>query len=91
MREAWVLLSRGAGDVICCEAEVGSVGAVLSFGAGGGKNWGEGAGLERAAGVRLMWEAWMVFIWVTGAELKGGAVFSSGAGGGEVTREEVFS
>lgn len=91
MREAWVLLSRGAGDVICCKAEVESVGAVLSFGAGGEKNWGVGAVLATAAGDRLRWEAWMVFIWVTGAMLGGGAVFSCGAGGGEVTREKVFS
>lgn len=91
MREAWVLLSSGAGDVICCKAEVGSVMAVLSFGAGGEKNWGGGALLARAAGVKLRWEAWMVFIWVTGAILAGGAVFSCGAGGGAVTRDEVFS
>lgn len=90
MREAWVLLSRGVGDVSCCMAGVGSVGAIVSFGAGGEKNWGVGAVLARAAGDRLMWEAWMVFIWVIGATLGGGAVFSCGAGGGEVTREEVF-
>lgn len=35
MREAWVLLRRGAGDVICCKAGVAFVGTVLSFGAGG--------------------------------------------------------
>ena len=35
MREAWVLLRRGAGDVICCKDGVESAGAVLSFGAGG--------------------------------------------------------
>lgn len=91
MREAWALLSRGAGDVICCEARVESVGAVLSFGAGGEKNWGVGAVLARAAEDRLRWDAWMVFIWVTGAILRGGAVFSCGAGGGGVTSEEVFS
>lgn len=62
MREAWVLLSRAAGE---------SVGAVLSFGAGGRKELGAGAALARAAGDRLRWEAWMVFIWVTGALLGG--------------------
>lgn len=36
MREAWVLLRRAAGDVICCKVE--SVGAMLSFGAAGEKN-----------------------------------------------------
>lgn len=77
--------------MICCKAEVGSVRAVLNFGAGGEKNWGIGAVLARAAGVKLRWEAWMVFIWVTGAILRGGAVLSCGAGGGEVTRDEVFS
>lgn len=91
MREAWVLLSRGAGDVICCKAGVESVGAVLSFGARGEKELGVGAALARAAGDRLRWEAWMVFIWVTGAMLRGGAVCSCGAGGGEVTSEGVFS
>lgn len=35
MREAWVLLSRGVGDVICGMASGESVGMVLSFGAGG--------------------------------------------------------
>lgn len=35
MREAWVLLSRAAGDVTCCKAGLESVRAVLSFGAGG--------------------------------------------------------
>lgn len=54
MREAWVLLSRGVGDVSCCKAGVGSVGAVVSFGAAGEKNWGVGAVLARAAGDRLM-------------------------------------
>lgn len=37
MREAWVLLSREAGDVNCCEAGVEPVGAVLSFDVGGEK------------------------------------------------------
>lgn len=91
MREAWVLLSRAAGDVICCKAGLGSVGAVLSFGAGGKKELGVGAALARAAGDRLRWEAWMVFIWVTGALLGGRAVPSCGAGGGEVTGEGVIS
>lgn len=50
-----------------------------------------GAVLPRAAADRLRWEAWMVFIWVTGAIVRGGAVFSCGAGGGEVTSEEVLS
>lgn len=91
MREAWVLLSRGAGDVICCKAGVKSAGAVLNFGARGEKELGVGAALARDAGDRLRWEAWMVFIWVTGAMLRGGAVCSCGAGGGEVTSEGVFS
>lgn len=92
MREAWVLLSRAAGEVICCKVGVESAGAVLSFGAGGEKNWGVGAVLARAAGDRLRWEAWMVFMWVTGAVVRGGGtVFSCGTGGGEVTREDVFS
>lgn len=86
-----MLLSRGAGERICSEASVEFVGTVLSFGGGGVENWNVGAALERAAGDRLMWEAWMVFIWVMVAALKGGAVFSCGAGGGDVTREEVFS
>lgn len=85
MREAWVLLSRGAGEVICCKAGVESVGTVLSFGAGGEENWRVGADLARAAGDRLRWEAWMVFIWVTVV------VLSCGAGGGEVTSEDIFS
>lgn len=50
-----------------------------------------GSVLARAAGDRLRWEAWMVFIWVTGVILIGGAVFSCGAGGGEVSGDEVFS
>lgn len=62
MREAWVLLSRGVGDVICCKAGVGSVGTVLSFGTVGEENWDVGAVLARAAGERLRWEAWMVLI-----------------------------
>lgn len=62
MREAWVLLKRGAGDVTCCKVSVGTVGAVLSLGAGGEKNWGMGAVRPNAAGERLRWEAWMVFI-----------------------------
>lgn len=33
----------------------------------------------------------MVFIWGTAAILKGGAVFSCGAGGGEVSTDKVFS
>lgn len=89
MREAWVLLSRGAGEVMNAGDE--SEGAVLSFGAGGGKKWGVGAVLARAAGVRLRWEAWIVFIWITGATLRGGAVFRCGTGGGEVTSEEVLT
>lgn len=36
IREAWVLLSSGAGDVICCKVELGPVRAALSFGAEGG-------------------------------------------------------
>lgn len=91
MREAWVLLSSGAGDVICCKVGVEYVGAVLSFGAGGEKKLDVASVLARAAGDRLRWEAWMVFIWVTGTVLKGGAVFSCGAGGGEVTSEEILS
>ena len=91
MREAWVLLSRGVGEMICCEARVGPVGTVLSFGAGGEGNWNVGACLARAAGDRLRWEAWMVFIWVIVAALRGGAVFSCVGGGGDVTSVEVFS
>lgn len=91
MREAWVLLSRGVGDVICSKARVESVETVLSFGAGGEQNWGVGAVLARAAGDRLKWEAWMLFRWVTGATLRGGAVFSCGAGGGDIIIDEVFS
>lgn len=90
MREAWVLLSRAAGEVTCCEAGVETVGTVLSFGAGG-ENWKLGARSLRAAGDRLRWEAWMVFIWVIGAALRGGAVVRCGAGGGEVTSEEVLN
>lgn len=86
-----MLLSRGAGDMTCCEARVESVEVVLSLGAGGEKNWVVGAVLARAAGDRLRWEAWMVFIWVTGAKLRGGAVLSCGTGGGEVTNEEVLN
>lgn len=91
IREAWVLLSRGAGDMICCEAEVEPVGAVFSLDVGGEKKLGVCTVLARATGDRLRWEAWMVFIWVTGAILTEGAVFSCGAGGGEVTSEEIFS
>lgn len=75
MSEAWVLLRRGAGDVICSEAGVESEGAVLSFGAEGEENWGMAAVLARAAGDRFKWEAWMALTWV----------FSCGVGGGEVT------
>lgn len=53
MREAWVLLSIGVGDVICSKAGVESFWTVLSFGAGGEKNWGVGAVRGRAAGDRL--------------------------------------
>jgi len=91
MRDAWVLLSSGAGDVICCKVGVESKGTVLSFGAGGEQNGGVGAGLAKAAGERFRWEAWMVLIWLAGAALRAGAVFSCGAGGREVTREEVLS
>lgn len=90
MREAWVLLRRGAGDVICCKAGVESVETVLSFGAGGEQNWAVGAVLAKDAGDRLIWEAWMVFIWVTGAVLREGAEFGCGAGGGEVTSEDFI-
>lgn len=90
MREAWVLLRRVAGDVICCKAGVVSIGTVLNFGAEGEQNWGVGGVvLERAAGERLRWEAWMV--WVTGAVLREGAALSCGTGGGEVTREDVLN
>ena len=61
MREAWVLLRKGAGEV----TEDRSVKAALNFGAKAEKNCGVGGVLARAAGVRLRWEAWMVFIWVT--------------------------
>lgn len=91
MREAWVLLSSAAGDMTCCKAGLESVGAVLSFGAGGEKELGVGAALAKVAGDRLRWEAWMVFIWVTGAALRGEAVSSCGAGGGEFTSEGGFS
>lgn len=47
--------------------------------------------MARAAGDRFRWEAWMVLVWVTDAALREGAVFSCGAGGGEVTSEVVFS
>lgn len=87
IREAWVLLRRGVGDVICCKAGVESV---LSFGAGGEQNWGVGAVLVRDAGDRSMWEAWMVLIWVSGDVVTEGAEFSCGAGGGEVTSEDFI-
>lgn len=84
-REAWVLLSRPAGDVIGGDTRVESGGAVLSLGAAGGKELAVGAPLERAAGDKLKCEAWMVFIWLTAVMLGGGTVCSLGAGGGEVT------
>lgn len=90
MREAWVLLRRTVGDVIC-KSGAESAGAVLSLGAGGEKKVGAGAVLARAAGERLRWEAWMVFIWVAGAIVSGGAVISCGAGGGEVIGVDVLS
>lgn len=77
--------------MICCMAGVESVETMLSRGAGGEQNLGVGAFLARTAEDRLRWEAWMVFIWGTGALLAGGAVLSSGTGGGEVTSVEVFS
>lgn len=86
-----MLLSRGAGDIISGKATVESVETVLRLGAEGVQNWGVDVVLAKAAGDTLRWEAWMVFIWVTGAKLKGGAVLSCGTGGGEVTSEEVFS
>lgn len=86
-----MLLSRGVGDITCCEAGVETVEIVLRLGAGGEQNWGVDVVLARAAGDTLRWEAWMVFIWVTGAELRSEAVLSCGIGGGDVTSEEVFS
>lgn len=56
IKEAWALLRTAAGDVICCAFR--SVGRMLSFGAGGE----EKAVLERAAGERFKWEAWMVLL-----------------------------
>lgn len=49
-----------------------------------------GAVLAKDAGDRLIWEAWMVFIWVTGAVLREVAEFSFGAGGGKVTSEDFI-
>lgn len=86
-----MLLRREAGDVMSCVLGVEYVGVMLSFGAGGENNWDVGAVLAKAAGERLRWEAWMVLVWFTGAALGVEAGLSSGAGGGEVTREEVFS
>lgn len=51
MREAWVLLSRAAGDVICCVADADSVAAELSFSAVGEKELR--AALLRAVALRL--------------------------------------
>lgn len=45
MREAWVLLSWAAGDVICCEDGVDRMGAALSFGARGVREFAVGPAL----------------------------------------------
>lgn len=74
MREAWALLSRGAGDIVSGKDGVRFVGTALSFGGGGEQNWGAGAVLARAAGDRLRWEAWMVLMCVTEAVLREAAV-----------------
>lgn len=55
--------------MICFKAGFSSAGAVLRFGDGGVKEFGVGGGLATAAGDRLRWEAWMVFIWDTRATL----------------------
>lgn len=43
-----------------------------------------GGALDKANGDRLKWEAWMVFVWMVGATLGAGAIWSLGGGGGEV-------
>lgn len=84
MREAWVLLSWTAGDVICWDDGVDRAGGALIFGAGGGKEFVGGAATD--AGDRQRWEEWSGLIWLEGAALP-----SSGGGGGDVTSEAVWS
>lgn len=60
MSEAWALLRTAAGEEICCVFRSG--GRMLSFGAGGEEKAGGRAVLERAAGERFRWEAWMVLL-----------------------------
>lgn len=58
MREAWVLLSWTAGDVICCEDGVDCVGAALSLGAREVREFAVGPAL--ATGDRPRWAVWRV-------------------------------
>lgn len=56
MREAWVLLSCAAGDVMCCDR----AGSALSFNAGGVEELAVGPAL--AAGDRERWAVWRLLI-----------------------------
>lgn len=49
-----------------------------------------GAVLARAAGERFRWEAWTVLVRLPGGAPSAGGVWNCGAGGGDVTMEEVL-